>query len=39
MITWIIAGIIIIATILADILIKVIDYIENKRKREKKWKI
>lgn len=35
MITWIIAGIIIIATILADILIKVIDYIENKRKGQK----
>ncbi len=39
MITWIIVGILIISAILADILIKIIDYIENKRKRGKKWKI
>lgn len=37
MIAWIIAGIIIIATIFVDILIKIIDYIENKRKGKKYW--
>jgi len=34
MVTCIIAGMIITGTIFADILIKIIDYIENKKKRE-----
>lgn len=38
MISWIIAGIVIIATIIADILIKVIDHIENKKSKIEKRK-